>query len=72
MTQLVAFAKKALLPLGIAAAAVAYDYPTSGPVNERAVILVGIKAFLSALGITVGITSEPVKTAVAAVSKKAA
>lgn len=70
MTQVVAFAKKALLPLGIAAAAVAYDYPSSGPVNERAIILVGIKAFLSALGITVGITSDAAKSAASAIAKK--
>lgn len=70
MTQLLVLLKKALVPLGVAAAAVAYDIPSSGHVNDRAVILVGVKAFLAALGITVGITSEPVKTAVAAVSKK--
>lgn len=71
MTQLLAFVKKALVPLGIAAAAVAYDYPSSGPVNERAVILVGIKAFLAAFGISVGVTSDTLRTAAAAVAKKA-
>lgn len=72
MTQLLAFLKKALFPLGLAAGAVAYDVPSSGHVNWRAVALVGVKTFLGALGVTVAGTSDAVKTAVAAVSKKAA
>lgn len=72
MTQILAFVKKALVPLGVAAAAAAYDIPSSGHVNDRAVILVGMKAFLAAFGISVGVTSDALKTAVAAVTKKAA
>lgn len=70
MSQLLSFVKKALVPLGVAAAAIAYDIPSSGHVNDRAVILVGIKAFLSALGITVGITSDAAKSAASAIAKK--
>lgn len=70
MTNLISEGKKILVALAVAAGAVAYDIPTSGHVNDRAVILLGIKTFLGALGITVAAMSEPVKTAVAAVAKK--
>lgn len=70
MNTLASYAKKILVPLGIAAGAVAYDVPSSGHVNWRAVILVGVKTFLGALGVTMAGTSDAVKTAVAAVSRK--
>lgn len=67
---MIAYLKKVLVPVVLAAGAVAYDIPSSGHVNWRAVALVGAKTFIGALAISFGITTDVVKTAVAAVTRK--